>query len=48
MAATVYLEFEKPIAELEKKIEELRSLGDSDLTTEIDALESRVETKRQE
>ncbi len=48
MAATVYLEFEKPIAELEKKIEELRSLGDSDLTTEIDALEDRVESKRQE
>lgn len=48
MAATVYMEFEKPIAELEKKIEELRALGDSDLTTEIDALENRVETKRQE
>ncbi len=48
MAATVYMEFEKPIAELEKKIEELRSLGDGDLTTEIDALESRVDTKRQE
>lgn len=48
MAATVYMEFEKPIAELEKKIEELRSLGDGDLTTEIDALKSRVETKRQE
>jgi len=48
MAATVYMEFEKPIAELEKKIEELRSLGDGDLTTEIDALKSRVEIKRQE
>jgi acetyl-CoA carboxylase carboxyl transferase subunit alpha len=48
MAATVYMEFEKPIAELEKKIEELRSLGNGDLTTEIDALESRVEAKRQE
>jgi acetyl-CoA carboxylase carboxyl transferase subunit alpha len=48
MAATVYMEFEKPIAELEKKIEELRALGDSDLTAEIDALEDRVEIKRQE
>jgi len=48
MAATVYLEFEKPIAELEKKIDELRSLGEGDLTAEIDALEKRVETKRQE
>jgi acetyl-CoA carboxylase carboxyl transferase subunit alpha len=48
MAAPVYLEFEKPIAELEKKIDELRSLGDNDLTTEISALEKRVETKRQE
>ncbi len=48
MAGTIYLEFEKPIAELEKKIEELRSIGDNDLATEIDALESRIEVKRQE
>ena len=48
MAATVYMEFEKPIAELEKKIEELRALGAGDLSTEIDALESKVEEKRQE
>lgn len=48
MAATVYMEFEKPIAELEKKIEELRALGAGDLTTEINALESKVEEKRQE
>ncbi|SJZ48275.1 acetyl-CoA carboxylase carboxyltransferase subunit alpha [Trichlorobacter thiogenes] len=48
MAATVYMEFEKPIAELEKKIEELRSLGASEMSTEIDALQSCVETKRQE
>ncbi len=48
MAATVYMEFEKPIAELEKKIEELRALGAGDLATEIDALENKVEEKRQE
>lgn len=48
MAATVYMEFEKPIAELEKKIEELRALGAADLTTEINALEGKVEEKRQE
>ena len=48
MAATVYMEFEKPIAELEKKIEELRALGAGDLSTEIDALENKVEEKRQE
>jgi acetyl-CoA carboxylase carboxyl transferase subunit alpha len=48
MASTVYMEFEKPIAELDKKIEELRSLGNNDLKAEIDALEKRVELKRQE
>ena len=48
MAATVYMEFEKPIAELEKKIEELRALGAGDLTAEINALENKVEEKRQE
>ncbi len=48
MASTVYMEFEKPIAELDKKIEELRSLGNNDLKAEIDALEKRVEFKRQE
>jgi len=48
MAATVYMEFEKPIAELEKKIEELRSLGAGEMSTEIDALQSCVDTKRQE
>mgnify|MGYP001004934573 FL=1 len=51
MAATVYMEFEKPIAELEKKIEELRALNggsDLNLTQEIEALEQRVEHERQE
>lgn len=48
MAATVYMEFEKPIAELEKKIEELRALGENGLSVEIDALENKIEEKRQE
>lgn len=51
MAATVYLEFEKPIAELEKKIEELRALNggsDLNLSDEISSLEKRVEQERQE
>lgn len=48
MAATVYMEFEKPIAELEKKIEELRALGAGEMSAEIDALQSCVDTKRQE
>ncbi|CAH2031729.1 acetyl-CoA carboxylase carboxyltransferase subunit alpha [Trichlorobacter ammonificans] len=48
MAATVYMEFEKPIAELEKKIEELRKLaGDGmDFSTELEALEKKVENER--
>ncbi len=48
MAATVYMEFEKPIAELEKKIEELRALGADGMSVEIDALQGCVEAKRQE
>lgn len=51
MAATVYLEFEKSIAELEKKIEELRALNggsDLNLSDEISSLEKRVEQERQE
>lgn len=51
MAATVYLDFEKPIAELEKKIEELHALhgnSDMDLSQEISALEQRVEQERQD
>ncbi len=48
MAATVYMEFEKPIAELEKKIEELRGLtsGGMDFSGELEALEKKVETER--
>lgn len=51
MAAAVYLEFEKSIAELEKKIEELRALNggsDLNLSAEISSLENRVEQERQE
>ena len=51
MAATVYLEFEKSIAELEKKIKELRALNggsDLNLSDEISSLEKRVEQERQE
>jgi acetyl-CoA carboxylase carboxyl transferase subunit alpha len=41
---TIFLEFEKPIAELEVKIEELRSVQDSsdvDISTEIEHLEKK-------
>jgi len=51
MATAVYLEFEKSIAELEKKIEELRALNggsDLNLSDEISSLEKRVEQERQE
>lgn len=48
MAAPVYLEFEKPIAELEKKIEELRAIADSGLEQEICSLERHVVQKRAE
>lgn len=44
----VYLEFEKPIAELEKKIEELKVLGADDFAEEIAALENRVESRHKE
>jgi acetyl-CoA carboxylase carboxyl transferase subunit alpha len=42
-----YLDFERPIAELEEKIREMRLLAEStgsDLTAEIDRLERRVPT----
>ncbi len=49
MPATTILDFEKPIAELESKIEEMRSLGGSvDLSEEIETMELKVETLRQE
>ncbi|MFV1980603.1 MAG: acetyl-CoA carboxylase carboxyltransferase subunit alpha [Rhodothermia bacterium] len=44
------LDFEKPLAELESKLQEMRNLNDSgsevDLTEEIDRLESRVDELR--
>lgn len=51
MAATVYLEFEKSIAELEQKIEELRALNggsELNLSDDIASLEKRVEQERED
>ncbi len=49
MAAQVYMEFEKPLMELEKKIEELGELSkEMDLTKEITKLEKRAEEMRGE
>lgn len=46
MAKTV-LEFEKPIIELEKKIEEMRHVGeDLQISTEINALEEKIDDLR--
>ncbi|MCD5397725.1 acetyl-CoA carboxylase carboxyltransferase subunit alpha [candidate division NPL-UPA2 bacterium] len=48
---TLYLDFEKPIVELEKKIEELRNFTDSeemDLSGEIGELEKRAEKLKEE
>ncbi len=47
MAKTV-LEFEKPIADLELKIEEMRGLTDLDLAGEIRSLEEKVEELRRQ
>ncbi|MFZ2949764.1 MAG: acetyl-CoA carboxylase carboxyl transferase subunit alpha, partial [Desulfuromonadaceae bacterium] len=48
MATPFYLEFEKPIVELEKKIEELNALAVDglDIGADVAALESRVEEMR--
>ncbi len=40
-----YLDFEKPVAELEAKVEELRTLGDSDGGVEIGEEIARIEAK---
>jgi len=49
MAAQVYMEFEKPLMELEKKIEELGVLSESmDLAPEIAKLEKRADKMRGE
>src|SRR5437588_159871 len=48
MAKTV-LEFEKPIEDLEQKLEEMRKLSETvDLTTEIAAMEVKVQELAQE
>lgn len=47
MATNYILDFEKPILELEKKVEEMRSLSTQlDISNEIDFLEKRVEELR--
>jgi len=47
VAATVILEFEKPIIDLENKIEEMRSIsGEIDISNEIKVLEKKVEQLR--
>ncbi|HPI19237.1 MAG TPA: acetyl-CoA carboxylase carboxyltransferase subunit alpha [Candidatus Kapabacteria bacterium] len=47
MATNYVLEFEKPILELEKKVEEMRLLSSQlDISNEIDFLEKRVEELR--
>ena len=50
--ATHYLDFERPIGDLEAKIEELSKLSDQAgagaFDTEIDALRSRVDTMRRD
>ncbi|MDD2856679.1 MAG: acetyl-CoA carboxylase carboxyltransferase subunit alpha [Desulfuromonadaceae bacterium] len=48
MATPFYLEFEKPIVELEKKSEDLNALagGGLDIGSDVSALESRVEKMR--
>ena len=51
MAMTFALEFEKPLQELERQIEELQRLGharDIDVTDELGALQAKLEAKRGE
>lgn len=49
MANTAALEFEKPIVELEKKIEEMKALADTlDIQPQIDDLEQQIEVLRSE
>jgi acetyl-CoA carboxylase carboxyl transferase subunit alpha len=50
MASPFYLEFEKPIVELEKKIDELNSLARDglDIGADVATLESRVEQMRED
>jgi acetyl-CoA carboxylase carboxyl transferase subunit alpha len=47
VASTATLEFEKPIVELEKKIEEMKALTDTlDIQPQIDELEQQIEVLR--
>src|SRR5579864_3704057 len=47
--AKAILEFEKPVADLELKIAEMRTLGETvDLSAEIEAMESKAEELRHE
>src|SRR5512138_2217538 len=50
MASPFHLEFEKPIVELEQKIEELNSLANNglDIGADVSALEARVESMRED
>jgi acetyl-CoA carboxylase carboxyl transferase subunit alpha len=49
VASTTVLEFEKPIVDLEKKIEEMKALSDTlDIQPQIDELEAQVENLRAE
>src|SRR5690606_13274146 len=51
MAMTIALEFEKPLQELERQIEELQRLGSSqdiDVDTELDALQAKLDSRRGE
>ncbi|MFW6276450.1 MAG: acetyl-CoA carboxylase carboxyl transferase subunit alpha, partial [Bacteroidota bacterium] len=49
MASKFVLDFEKPILELESKIEEMRNIGKTiDISREIDELEKKVDVLRKE
>ena len=50
MATQIYMEFEKPLAELEKKIQELHTMSTDtmDLKAEISKLEKRADKMREE
>jgi acetyl-CoA carboxylase carboxyl transferase subunit alpha len=49
MAAQTYLEFEKPLVELEEKLAELKGLGDTiDMAEGISRFEERIESARAE
>ena len=51
MKSSIQLDFEAPIAELEKKMEELKHFSeeqDIDVASEIDKMEEKIETLRKE